>query len=57
MGENIDCLLFLENNGRHLSEINPGSKEIAISINHALTYLEMLEKNGIIVLGGDVLTS
>ncbi|GAA4454998.1 Imm40 family immunity protein [Rurimicrobium arvi] len=49
-------LSFVKQNGRQLSEINPGSEEIALDIKNALKALELLKENQIAVLGGDILT-
>ncbi|MGC4059178.1 MAG: Imm40 family immunity protein [Chitinophagaceae bacterium] len=49
-------LSFVKLNGRQLSEINPGSDEIALGVDNALKALELLKENQIAVLGGDILT-
>lgn len=50
-------MLFLQEHGRSLSEINPGSDEIALQIDDALQAIELLQEANTAILGGDVLTN
>jgi hypothetical protein len=47
---------FIKEKGFPLSEINPGSDEIALTVEDALQALEFIKDSKLIVLGGDVLT-
>ncbi len=47
---------FLKEQGRHLSEINPGSDEIALTADDAFKALELLQNSQTAVLGGDILS-
>lgn len=47
---------FLKGKGRPLSEINPGSNEIALTVNDALEALELLTMSQTVILGGDILS-
>jgi hypothetical protein len=47
---------FLKEKGKPLSEINPGSDEIALMVNDALQALELLRDSQTAVLGGDILS-
>lgn len=47
---------FLKEKGKPLSQINPGSDEIALTINDAIQALELLVDTQIIILGGDILS-
>ncbi len=49
-------LSFVEEKGRPLSEINPGSDEIALKINDAFHTINLLQEIRIPILGGDVLS-
>lgn len=49
-------LNFIKEKGRSLSEINPGSDEIALTASDALYALNLLNGSLIAVLGGDVLS-
>ena len=49
-------LNFIKENGRPVSEINPGSDEIALSVDDALKAIELLKDNQAAVLGGDILS-
>lgn len=49
-------LNFIKEKGRSLSEINPGSNEIALTVNDTLYALNLLEDNQIAILGGDILS-
>ena len=49
-------LNFLTEKGRVLSEINPGSDEIALTIEDALQALELIRNSEEIILGGDILS-
>jgi hypothetical protein len=51
-----DYLDFLKEKGRPLSEINPGSSEIALTVSDALQALELLKDSQTIILGGDILS-
>jgi len=53
-----DILKYLDSDfkGRPLSEINPGSKEIAFTIENALTVLEILKDKHVEILGGDFMS-
>ena len=56
--KNSEYFSFIELNGRSLSEINPGSEEVALNADDALQAIEILKKNSTTpVLGGDVLTN
>jgi hypothetical protein len=45
---------FIKEKGRPLSEINPGSDEIALTIDNALNGLELLKTSHVEILGGDI---
>jgi len=47
---------FIKEKGQPLSEINPGSDEIALTVNDALCALDLLNGSNIAILGGDILT-
>lgn len=47
---------FLKEKGKLLSEINPGSDEIALTANDALQALEFLKDSQTAILGGDILS-
>lgn len=47
---------FIKENGKPLSEINPGSNEIALTVIDALQALDLLRDSQTVVLGGDVLS-
>jgi hypothetical protein len=49
-------LNFIREKGRSLSEVNPGSNEIALTVNDALHALDLLNGSRIAVLGGDILS-
>jgi hypothetical protein len=49
-------LNFIREKGRLLSEINPGSDEIALTVNDALEALHLLNGSQIVVSGGDILS-
>lgn len=49
-------LNFIREKGRLLSEINPGSDEIALTVPDALHALDLLNGSQIAVLGGDILS-
>lgn len=46
---------FLKINGRSVSKSNPETNEVALLFNDALIALEILKKNNIEILGGDIL--
>lgn len=48
---------YIRSKGRPLSEINPGSKEIALDAIEALKAIELLKDNEVPILGGDILTT
>lgn len=52
----LDYITFLKKEGRALSEINPGSKEYALTIEKSFVALDLLSRNKIPILGGDVLS-
>jgi hypothetical protein len=55
--KNISIYLdFLKEKGKPLSEINPGSDEIALTIDDALQALELLKDSKVTILGGDILS-
>ncbi len=55
--KNISMYLdFLKEKGKPLSEINPGSDEIALTVNDALQALELLIDSQTTILGGDILS-
>ncbi|PGH39588.1 MAG: hypothetical protein CRN43_08130 [Candidatus Nephrothrix sp. EaCA] len=55
--KNISMYLdFLKEKGKPLSEINPGSDEIALTVNNALQALELLIDSQTAILGGDILS-
>lgn len=47
---------FLKEKGKKLSEINPGSDEVALTVNDALQALELIRESKLIILGGDILS-
>ena len=47
---------FIKEKGLSLSEINPGSDEVALTVNDALHALDLLHGSEIVVLGGDILS-
>jgi len=47
---------FLKERGRSLSEINPGSDEVALNIDDALQAIEFLKESQLPILGGDILS-
>lgn len=47
---------FLRKKGNPLSEINPGSDEIALTVSDALQALELLRESQTVILGGDILS-
>jgi hypothetical protein len=49
-------LNFLKEKGKPLSEINPGSDEIALTVEDALKALELIKDSKEIILGGDILS-
>jgi hypothetical protein len=49
-----EYLNFLKEKGRPLSEINPGSDEVALTFGDALQGLEFLKDSQTIILGGDI---
>jgi hypothetical protein len=58
MTDIIEVLKFIRNVGRPLDELNPGSKEFALTAENAIKAIDMLShENKTPVLGGDVLSS
>lgn len=51
-----EYLSFIKEKGRPLSEINPGSDEVALTVSDALQALELLKDSQTIILGGDILS-
>jgi hypothetical protein len=51
-----DFLNFIKAKGRPLSEINPGSDEMALTVEDALQALELIKDSKLIILGGDILS-
>lgn len=49
-------LKLIKEKGRPLSEINPGSDEIALTVDDALQALELLKDSQTVILGGDILS-
>ena len=49
-------LAFLQNKGRALSEINPGSDERALKVKDALHLLKLLMESQTAILGGDIIS-
>ncbi len=47
---------FLKEKGRPLSEINPGSDEIALVLEDAIRALELIKESAEIIVGGDILS-
>ncbi len=47
---------FLKENGKSVSEINPGSDEKALNVEDALQALELIKDSQEFILGGDVLS-
>lgn len=47
---------FIKEKGKPLSEINPGSDEIALTVSDALQALELLRDSQVAILGGDILS-
>jgi hypothetical protein len=56
MGNTLSYLNFIKEKGRPLSEINPGSDEIALAVDDALQAIELLKDNQTAILGGDILS-
>ncbi len=48
---------FLKEHGRPLSEINPGSDEMALTLKDALQAIEFLRDAEYAILGGDILSA
>jgi len=47
---------FLSSEGRSLSEINPGSNEVALAPSNALRAIDLLSGSQVAILGGDLLS-
>jgi len=47
---------FIKEKGKPLSEINPGSDELALTVSDALQALDLLRESQTVVLGGDILS-
>lgn len=56
MKNTLSYLNFIKEKGRPVSEINPGSDEIALTIDDALQAIELLKDNQTAILGGDILS-
>lgn len=56
MENTLSYLNFIKEKGRPLSEINPGSGEIALAVDDALQAIELLKENQTAILGGDILS-
>ncbi|MBN9352264.1 MAG: hypothetical protein J0H55_16410 [Chitinophagaceae bacterium] len=55
--ESISTYLnLLKEKGIPLSEINPGSDEVALTVNDALQALDLLRNSKTAILGGDILS-
>ena len=50
-----DYLNFIKEKGRPLSEVNPGSDELALIVDDALKAIELLKGTHSAILGGDIL--
>lgn len=50
----LNYLDFIKLKGRPLSEVNPGSDEIALTVDDALHALELLKSTHTAILGGDI---
>lgn len=48
---------FIKSRGIPLSEINPGSSELALSVEDALFAIELLDNSQTIILGGDIISN
>ncbi|MDH6344165.1 hypothetical protein M2480_003080 [Parabacteroides sp. PFB2-12] len=51
-----DYQKIIEKRGRALSEVNPGSSEYALSVNDSLEIIDILLKQQIPILGGDIIS-
>lgn len=56
MENTLSYLNFIKEKGRPLSEINPGSDEIALAVDDALQAIELLKDNQTAILGGGILS-
>lgn len=56
MENTLSYLDFIKEKGRPVSEINPGSDEIALAVDDALQAIELLKDNQKAILGGDILS-
>ncbi|TYR31205.1 hypothetical protein FXV77_21380 [Sphingobacterium phlebotomi] len=56
MENTLSYLNFIKEKGRPLSEINPGSDEIALAVDDALQAIELLKDIQTAILGGDILS-
>ncbi|WP_185218128.1 Imm40 family immunity protein [Sphingobacterium mizutaii] len=56
MENTFSYLNFIKEKGRPLSEINPGSDEIALAVDDAFQAIELLKDNQTAILGGDILS-
>lgn len=56
MNKISNYLNYLRKKRRPLSEINPGSDEIALTIDEALEAIELLQRTQSAILGGDILS-
>jgi hypothetical protein len=48
---------FIQEKGKSLSEINPGSKEFALEVDDAMQAIELIKESQMPILGGDILSS
>jgi hypothetical protein len=53
---NVSYIYFLKDHGRPLTEINPGSDELALELEDALEAIKFLENTNLAILGGDILS-
>jgi hypothetical protein len=47
---------FVKNCGKPVSELNPGSSELALPVQDSLKAIDLLEKKKLPIVGGDVLS-
>lgn len=53
---NTEYINLLRQKGRSLESINPGSDEFALKVNDAFEAIDLLQKNNIAILGGDIMS-
>lgn len=56
MENTLNYLNFIKEKGRPVSEINPGSDEMALAVDDASQAIELLKNSQTIILGGDILS-